>query len=241
LSAIRHFVLDEVDTMLNLGFMDDVQRVINLLPKDRQTLLFSATIPPEISALAQAILKDPEKIVVSPKVKTAVGVSQELYWVGSDHKLFLLSYILKIKGIDSAFIFTSTKSSADKIAQTLSMQGFPAEAIHSDRTQRERGEVLERFKSRDVRYLVATDVVARGIDIDGISYVINLELPQEPENYIHRIGRTARAGAEGVAITLCDPKHQDKIKQIEKLIDQKIPVISTHPFINSVRKFLLKK
>lgn len=241
LSAIRHFVLDEVDTMLNLGFMDDVQRVINLLPKDRQTLLFSATIPPEISALAQAILKDPEKIVVSPKVKTAVGVRQELYWVGSDHKLFLLSYILKIKGIDSAFIFTSTKSSADKIAQTLSMQGFPAEAIHSDRTQRERGEVLERFKSREVRYLVATDVVARGIDIDGISHVINLELPQEPENYIHRIGRTARAGAEGVAITLCDPKHQDKIKQIEKLIDQKISIISTHPFMNSVRKFLLKK
>lgn len=241
LSAIRHFVLDEADAMLNLGFMDDVQQVINLLPKDRQTLLFSATIPPEISALAQAILRNPEKIVVSPKVKTAVGVRQELYWVGSDHKLFLLSYILKIKGIDSSFIFTSTKISADKIAQTLSMQGFPAEAIHSDRTQRERGEVLERFKSREVRYLVATDVVARGIDIDGISHVINLELPQEPENYIHRIGRTARAGAEGVAITLCDPKHQDKIKQIEKLIDQKIPVISTHPFINSVRKFLLKK
>jgi len=241
LFAIRHFVLDEADTMLNLGFMEDVQRIIALLPKERQTLLFSATIPPEISTLAQAILINPEQIVTSPKVKTAAGVRQELYWVGNDHKLFLLSYILKTKEIDSAFIFTSTKSGADKVAQTLTMQGFPAEAIHSDRSQRERGEVLERFKSKEVRYLVATDVVARGIDVDGITHVINLELPQEAENYIHRIGRTARAGADGIAITLCDPKHQAKIKQIEKLIDQKIPIIATHPFMNSVRKFLLKK
>lgn len=239
LERITHFVLDEADTMLNLGFQKEVESVITLLPKQRQTLLFSATMPYEITTLANAILQNPVHIKTTPTVSASANVSQQLYWVDAHDKPNLLLHLLRLAPIESAFIFVATKQNADKIAAFLVGAGHNAEAIHSDRTQKERKEALERFKNREVKLLVATDVVARGIDVDKVSHVFNLELPQEADNYVHRIGRTGRANHQGTAITFCDIAEMSKLRTIEKLIKQSLPTVDGHPFMNmALRKKL---
>ncbi len=231
LDNVSRFVLDEADQMLNLGFIDDVKKVIGLMPEKRQTLLFSATIPNEIAALAQTILHEPVRIAIAPEKATTPNVSQHLYWVDEHDKPNLLLHLLSQNRVESAFVFTATRQGADKVADFLCRAGYKAEAIHSERSQKERGEALQRFRDREVTLLVATDVVARGIDVDQVSHVFNLDLPQEPESYVHRIGRTGRAGNEGVANTFCDPASIEKMRKIEKLIGKKIDVEDTHPYM----------
>lgn len=241
LDHISHMVLDEADSMLKLGFLEEVEKVIKLLPSDRQTLLFSATMPYEIHNLVKSILRDPVSITATPKELAAVNVEQQLYWVESKEKPDILLHLLKMTEIESAFIFVATKQGADKIAEFLNGEGFKAEAMHGDRSQRERQEALERFKNREVNLLVATDVMARGIDVDKVSHVFNMELPQECDNYVHRIGRTGRAGNDGIAITFCDPSEMEKLRKIEKLIKHKIKTIDLPPYMNlSLRRKLFE-
>lgn len=232
LSHVSHFVLDEADLMLNLGFLGEVEKVINLLPAERQSLLFSATIPYEIAKLAKSILKDPVHLALKPEEPAAIKIKQQLYFVDNNEKVNLLLHLLRMWKIDSAFVFVKTKQGAQTLSEFLVKAGFEAEAIHSERSQRERQIALERFKNKEVKFLVATDVVARGIDIENVSHVFNLDLPQECDSYIHRIGRTGRAGNDGVAVTFCDSSEIEKIRKIEKLIKQKIDVIEAHPYMS---------
>lgn len=230
LSEVNTFVLDEADRMLDMGFLPDVRRVVACLPKQRQTLLFSATMPDEIAKLAQTILHDPVRVAVDPVSSTVDAIEQTLYLVARENKRALLAYLLKNQDIHSALVFVRTKHGADKVARDLTRDGVRADSIHGDKTQNARQYALTNFKQGRSRVLVATDIAARGIDIDELGFVINYDMPSPPENYVHRIGRTGRAGASGTAISFCDNSERPYLADIEKLIGKKIPVVTEHPY-----------
>jgi ATP-dependent RNA helicase RhlE len=230
LQDIKFFVLDEADRMLDMGFVHDVKRIIAKLPAKRQTLFFSATMPPEIQQLANILLNNPVKVQVTPPSSTVDLIQQSMYYVEKMNKRSLLIHLLKDATIETALVFTRTKYGADKISRDLNKAGIRAEAIHGNKSQNARQAALHQFKTRRTRILVATDIAARGIDIDDLTHVINYDLPNIPETYIHRIGRTGRAGASGVAISFCDYEEKMFLKDIEKLIAKMVPVVKEHPF-----------
>lgn len=233
LKTLDFFVLDEADRMLDMGFIHDIRRIVKLLPPRRQTLFFSATMPPEIEKLANTMLTDPEKVEVTPASSTVDTISQSVYFVEKKDKKDLLLHLLKNPEIESVLIFTRTKYGADKLARILNKAGIGAEAIHGNKSQNARQRALTGFKSHSLRVLIATDIAARGIDVDQLSHVINYELPNVPETYVHRIGRTGRAGRDGVALSFCESEELPYLKDIQKLIGKNIPVIKEHPFITS--------
>jgi ATP-dependent RNA helicase RhlE len=218
LSQIQLFVLDEADRMLDMGFIHDVKKIITKIPAKRQTLFFSATMPTEIAKLSSTILDNPAKVQVTPVSSTAETIQQSMYFVEKDNKKHLLIHLLKDKTIKSALVFTRTKHGADKVVKELSRAGIGAEAIHGNKSQNARQRALGNFKSGHTRVLVATDIAARGIDVDNLSHVINYELPNIPETYVHRIGRTGRAGASGIAFSFCDMEEKEFLRDIQKLI-----------------------
>ncbi|WP_027374914.1 DEAD/DEAH box helicase [Chryseobacterium sp. UNC8MFCol] len=230
LKNLEIFVLDEADRMLDMGFVHDVKRIIKLLPQRRQTLFFSATMPGEIQKLANSILNNPVKVEVTPVSSTADTIKQSVYFVERENKLNLLSHILKNDIADSVLVFARTKHGADKIARKLQKDNISAEAIHGNKSQNARQNALNNFKSGKTRVLVATDIAARGMDIDELKFVINFELSDVSETYVHRIGRTGRAGAEGTSISFVDGLDLLNLKNTEKLIGKKIPIIKDHPF-----------
>jgi len=230
LKHLEIFVLDEADRMLDMGFVHDVKRVIKLLPPKRQTLFFSATFPDEISKLANSMLTNPVKVEVAPVSATADTIQQKVYFVEKENKLDLLTHILKNDISDSVLVFSRTKHGADKIARKLQSHKISAEAIHGNKSQNQRQNALNNFKSGKTRILVATDIAARGIDIDELKYVVNFELSDVSETYVHRIGRTGRAGADGSSISFVDGLDLLNLKSTEKLIGKKIPVEKDHPF-----------
>jgi ATP-dependent RNA helicase RhlE len=230
LKQLEIFVLDEADRMLDMGFVHDVKRIIKLLPAKRQTLFFSATMPKEIQSLASTILSNPVKVEVTPVSSTADTIQQSVYFVDKDNKLDLLTHILKNNISESVLVFSRTKHGADKIARKLQSSGVTTEAIHGNKSQNARQNALSNFKSGKTRVLVATDIAARGIDIDDLKFVINFELSDVSETYVHRIGRTGRAGAEGSSISFVDGLDLINLKNTEKLIGKKIPVVKEHPF-----------
>jgi len=217
--------------MLDMGFIHDIRKVLAKLPPKKHSLFFSATMPPEIQKLANTILVNPMKVEVTPESTTAETVQQSLYFVEKKDKRSLLLHILKDSSIPTALVFTRTKHGADKVAQGLVRAGIRAEAIHGNKSQNARQRALENFKSRHTRILVATDIAARGIDIDELTHVINFELPNVPETYVHRIGRTGRAGASGTALSFCDQEEQEYLRDIQKLIARNIPVVEDHPHV----------
>lgn len=233
LRDIEIFVLDEADRMLDMGFIHDVKKVIAKLPTKRQTLFFSATMPDEIQKLANTILTNPTKVEVTPVSSTAEKIEQSIYYVEKNKKKDLLIHILKDKTIETALVFTRTKHGADRIVKDLIKVGVKAEAIHGNKSQNARQRALTNFKAKATRILVATDIAARGIDVDELAYVINFELPNVPETYVHRIGRTGRAGLSGTAFSFCDAEEKDFLKDIEKLIARKIPVADDNPYTMS--------
>ncbi len=230
LQDIKYFVLDEADRMLDMGFVHDVKRIISKLPTKRQTLFFSATMPPEIQQLANILLDNPVKIEVTPASSTAETIQQFLYFSERQNKAPLLVHLLQDPSIETALVFSRTKHGADKIARGLSKAGIRAEAIHGNKSQNARQAALHNFKTRKTRILVATDIAARGIDIDELTHVINYDLPNIPETYVHRIGRTGRAGSSGIAFSFCDYEEKIFLKDIQKLISKAIPVVKDHPF-----------
>ncbi|MEG2037200.1 MAG: DEAD/DEAH box helicase [Ruthenibacterium sp.] len=230
LSHVECFVLDEADRMLDMGFIHDVRKVLVRLPSQRQTLLFSATMPEEITALSRQILHDPVRVEVTPVSSTVDAIEQSLYKVDKGNKKALLEYILQDKALDSVLVFTATKHGADRVVKDLTAAGIPALAIHGNKSQTARVTALESFKAGKIRVLVATDIAARGIDISELACVINYDLPNIPESYVHRIGRTGRAGHEGKTIGFCNYDELAYLKDIEKLIGKKIPVVEDHPW-----------
>ena len=230
LNEIKYFVLDEADRMLDMGFVHDVKRIISNLPVKKQTLFFSATMPPQIKQLAGMLLQNPSKIEVAPVSSTLDLIEQSLYFVEKQNKRFLLAHVLSGAPIDRALVFTKTKHGADRVARDLSRKGIHAEAIHGNKSQNERQRALNNFKSRRTTVLVATDIAARGIDIDDLTHVINFDLPDVPETYVHRIGRTGRAGASGTAISFCDYEEKIALSDIQKLIGKKISIVKDHPY-----------
>jgi ATP-dependent RNA helicase RhlE len=230
LRDIEYFVLDEADRMLDMGFIHDIKRVLAALPKKRQSLFFSATMPPEIVRLSAAILHKPTEISVTPISSTVEIINQQILFVDRDNKNSLLAHLLQDRKIESALVFTRTKHGADKVARFLVRNNIAAEAIHGNKSQNARQRALGNFKTRQTRVLVATDIAARGIDIDELEYVINIDLPNIPETYVHRIGRTGRAGNRGAAYSFCNAEEKEFLRDIEKLIARKIPVIENHPF-----------
>jgi ATP-dependent RNA helicase RhlE len=229
LSKIEILVLDEADRMLDMGFIHDVRKVVAMTPKSRQTLFFSATMPPDIVALAKSILKEPVRVDVAPTKKTADTVRHSVYFVAKSNKRALLEHLLQDPTIDRALVFTRTKHGASRIAKQLDRSSIRADAIHGDKTQGARERALAEFRSGTTRVLVATDIAARGIDVDGVSHVVNFDLPNVAESYVHRIGRTGRAGAEGLAFSFCDDEERPLLAGIERLIGQRIPVVTDHP------------
>ncbi len=230
LNHIELFVLDEADRMLDMGFIHDIRKVVAKLPAEKQTLFFAATMPPEIRQLAQTILVEPEHVAVSPVSSTVDAIDQSVYYVPKADKRALLKHLLQSPEIESALIFTRTKHGADKLTRDLNHSGIPAEAIHGNKTQNARQRAMNNFKKKRTRILVATDIAARGIDVDNLSHVINFDLPEEPETYVHRIGRTGRAGLSGTAISFCDHEEQSLLRNIRKLINKDIPAKEDHPF-----------
>lgn len=230
LSHIKFFVLDEADRMLDMGLVTDVKKIISHLPKLRQTMLFSATMPPEISNLVDSILTDPVRVAVTPISSTVDIIEQSVYFVGKKDKKSLLIHLLKNKSITSALVFSRTKHGADKIVKDLTKAKIQAQAIHGNKSQGARQLALNNFKAKKIRVLVATDIAARGIDVEELSHVINFDLPNIPETYVHRIGRTGRAGLGGVALSFCDEDEKPYLKDIQKLISKSIPVIQDHPY-----------
>jgi ATP-dependent RNA helicase RhlE len=230
LNTIEIFVLDEADRMLDMGFIQDVRRIISALPTKRQTLLFSATMPQDIQDLADRILIKPVRVEVTPRATTVATVSQSVFFVEKKNKRALLEHILSDKDIRRVLVFTRTKHGANKLAQQLDRSRIYAEAIHGNKSQTARERALANFKSGKTRVLVATDIAARGIDVDDVTHVINYDLPNEPESYVHRIGRTARAGASGTAYSFCDSEERKFLRDIEKLIRLQVPVVMEHPY-----------
>jgi ATP-dependent RNA helicase RhlE len=223
LSEVGFLVLDEADRMLDMGFIHDIRTIVAKLPKERQTLFFSATMPQEIAQLAQQMLRDPAKVAVTPPASTAELVEQRIIHVDRAAKPTVLADVLKEETVERALVFTRTKHGADRVVRGLAKAGITAQAIHGNKSQGQRERVLAAFRKGDVRTLVATDIAARGIDVDGISHVVNYDLPNIAETYVHRIGRTARAGASGVAISLCDADEAAFLRDIERLIRTAIP------------------
>lgn len=240
LDHIKMLVLDEADRMLDMGFVNDVKKIISKIPAKRQTLFFSATMPGEIQTLANTILTKPEKVEVTPVSSTAETIQQELFYVEKNDKRSLLAHILKDKNIKTALVFTRTKHGADKVVKDLIRVGITAEAIHGNKSQNARQRALTNFKNRTTRVLIATDIAARGIDIDELTHVINYELPNIPETYVHRIGRTGRAGASGIALSFCDSEELPFLKDIHKLIAKQIPVNEEHPYPMSPQNMVAK-
>jgi len=230
LKDVEIFVLDEADRMLDMGFIHDVRRIIAALPQKRQSLFFSATMPPEIVRLAGSIVYKPVKVEVTPSASTVDIVDQFVYFIDRGNKNSLLLELLKDEKIKTALVFTRTKYGADKVVRVLKKKNISAEAIHGNKAQNARQKALSSFKAQTTRVLVATDIAARGIDVDDLEYVINFEIPNISETYVHRIGRTGRAGAKGTAISFCDAQEKEYLKDIEKLITKKIQVVDDHPF-----------
>ncbi|KAA0989371.1 DEAD/DEAH box helicase [Dyadobacter sp. UC 10] len=230
LNQLEFFVLDEADRMLDMGFVHDVKKVLRLLPQKRQSLFFSATMPPAIVALANTILDQPVKVEVTPVSSTADTIRQSVFFVDKSDKNNLLLHILKDQSISTALVFTRTKHGADKVVKVLRKAGVTSEAIHGNKSQNARQTALKNFKSQTTRVLVATDIAARGIDVDDLTHVINYEIPNVPETYVHRIGRTGRAGAKGIAFSFCDREEKLFLRDIHKLIAKNIPVENDHPF-----------
>ncbi len=230
LRDIQFFVLDEADRMLDMGFVHDVKRIITRLPSKRQTLFFSATMPNEIKQLAAMLLDNPVKVEVTPPATTVDLIQQSVYYTEKHNKQALLVHLLKDHSIETVLLFTQMKHAADKLARMLNNAGIRTEAIHGNKAQAARQRALENFKAKRTRVLVATDIAARGIDIDELTHVINFELPNVPETYVHRIGRTGRAGAKGVAISFCDWSEKIFLSDIQKLIKKQIPIVKSHSF-----------
>ena len=230
LNNVQFFVLDEADRMLDSGFFHDIKRILPKLPVKKQTLLFSATMPDEIKKLANVLLKNPVKVEVTPVSSTVDIITQSVYFVDKQNKQSLLIDLLKDKSIETVLVFMQMKHSADKLAKNLVRSGINTQAIHGNKSQKQRQDALDNFKKRKTRVLVATDIAARGIDIDELTHVINYELPNVPETYVHRIGRTGRAGASGVAVSFCDRKEKPFLMGIQKLIRKPIDVVSGHKF-----------
>jgi len=230
LDAIETVVLDEADRMLDMGFIHDVKKIVALLPKQRQTLLFSATMPTAIARLAAGILRDPVRVEVTPPSTTVELIEQRVAFVERAGKREMLCAMLRDAALARVLVFTRTKHTANRVAEQLTRAGFSAEAIHGNKSQGARQRALEGFRAGHVRVLVATDIAARGIDVDGITHVVNYELPNVPDTYVHRIGRTARAGAAGAAISLCDGEERAYLKDIERTIGRKVPVLDAQAF-----------
>ncbi|MDP3462362.1 MAG: DEAD/DEAH box helicase [Bacteroidales bacterium] len=241
LSRLEIFVLDEADRMLDMGFIHDVKRVIALLPQKRQTLFFSATMPPAIQKLAKSLLVNPAKVEVTPPTSTVEKIEQSLYHTNKSDKPELLFHLLNEQLIETALVFTRTKHGADRVVKYLLRMNVKAAAIHGNKSQNNRQAALSNFKTGQLRVLVATDIAARGIDIDELTHVFNYDLPDVPETYIHRIGRTGRAGKSGNAIAFCDVEEKSELNDIEKLIGKKIPVVDEHPFKPLTAHFVSKQ
>lgn len=233
LSHINILVLDEADRMLDMGFIHDVKKILAKLPPKKQTLFFSATMPPEIQKLANTILHNPAQVTVTPVSSTVELIQQSIYFTDKKEKKNLLTHILRDSSITRSLVFTRTKHGADKLVKDLQKNGIDAAAIHGNKSQNARQRALSEFKDNRIRVLVATDIASRGIDIDELPHVVNYELPEVPETYVHRIGRTGRAGADGIAISFCDADERDDLRAIQKLIGFNIPVVDNHPYPTS--------
>jgi ATP-dependent RNA helicase RhlE len=230
LGSVEVFVLDEADRMLDMGFIRDVRKIVASLPKKRQTALFSATMPAAIEELAASLLDNPARVEATPQASTAERVEQSVLFVAKDNKRALLSALLKDRAIERVLVFTRTKHGANRVAQHLHATGIAADAIHGNKSQSARQRALKDFRAGRIRALVATDIAARGIDVDGVTHVINFELPADPESYVHRIGRTARAGNTGIAISFCDHGERGTLRDIERTIRQSVAANTDHPF-----------
>ena len=241
LKDIGYFVLDEADRMLDMGFIHDIRKILNKLPEERQSLFFSATMPKNIIDLSSQILKHPKRISVNPVSSTAETIKQYIYYTNKSSKKDLLLHILKDKSINQLLLFSRTKHGADRIVKNLRKKNIQASAIHGDKSQNQRQNALKSFKDLQIRVLVATDIAARGIDIDKLSFVLNYDIPNESETYVHRIGRCGRAGENGVAISICEPEENIYAKSIEKLIQQKIETVQNHPFVQTEKPMNLQQ
>ncbi len=230
LDAVEVFVLDEADRMLDMGFIGDVRKIAAALSRRRQTVLFSATMPKSVQSLADSLLNDPVRVEVAPTATTAERVEQRVLFVPKDKKRALVGELLADTGIERVLIFTRTKHGADRVAKHLHQGGVRAEAIHGNKAQNARERTLRDFRDGRLRALVATDIASRGIDVDGVTHVINFELPNDPESYVHRIGRTARAGAAGIALSFCDHEERAALRVIERTIRQRLTVVEDHPY-----------
>ena len=230
LDGVEALVLDEGDRMLDMGFIQPIRRIVAAVPRQRQTMLFSATLPPDIVALASGMLHNPATVSVTPTASTAEKVSQWVLHVQTNNKRNLLAEVLRDRAMARVLVFTRTKHGANRVAEHLNRGGVCTEAIHGNKSQSARERALAGFKKGNVRVLVATDIASRGIDVDGITHVINFELPNEPESYVHRIGRTGRAGAAGIALSFCDPSERTFLRDIERLTRARLRVVESHPY-----------
>jgi len=233
LAHIQFLVLDEADRMLDMGFINDIRKILSRIPQTRQTVFFSATMPDEVQHLVNSILRDPVRIEVTPVSSTGVNIDQSVYFVEKSNKRALLQHVIEDRAMENVLVFTRTKHGADKVTKDLVRAGIAAEAIHGNKSQNARQRALNNFKLRTTRVLVATDIAARGIDVRDLPFVINFELPDCAETYVHRIGRTGRAGAKGEALTFCDSEERDQLKDIRKISKGTINVVDAHPFVSA--------